>query len=82
MHANEENFLLSQNRPPGRISSADLSKTNFGATRAANDHPYVHLSRPTTEKTFVRNLIFYQIKYGYESFWVTLYIIIKQQRKV
>jgi hypothetical protein len=24
---NDENFLLSQNRPPGRISSADLSKT-------------------------------------------------------
>jgi hypothetical protein len=73
VHANEKNFLLTQNRPPGRISSADLSKTIFGATIAANDHPYVHLLGPTTEKTFIKNLIFYQIKYGYESFWVTLY---------
>jgi hypothetical protein len=27
---NDENFLLSKNRLPGRISSADLSKTFFG----------------------------------------------------
>jgi hypothetical protein len=27
---NDENFLLSQNRSPGRVSSADLSKAFFG----------------------------------------------------
>jgi hypothetical protein len=30
MLENDENFLLSQNRPPGRISSADLFKTFLG----------------------------------------------------